>query len=124
MLGGKVTFKSNAAEIIARMRLAEDSVAEALSNDVKRLAQQKAPRRSAALQSAARVSKEGAGAYAVVFDLPYAAYQEFGVRSDGSHRVRRYSSAGTGAHFLQDAGDVIETNTAAMIESGLRGAGL
>ena len=39
------------------------------------------------------------------FDMEYAAFQERGSRADGSHRVRKYSTSGTGAHFLERAGD-------------------
>lgn len=37
--------------------------------------------------------------------MEYAAFQERGSRADGSHRVRKYSTSGTGAHFLERAGD-------------------
>lgn len=41
----------------------------------------------------------------VAFYKEYAGYQEFGQRKDGSHIVRRYTTPGTGAHFLKNAGD-------------------
>lgn len=34
-------------------------------------------------------------------NLPYAAYQEFGQRKDGSHKVVNYSKPGTGKEFLK-----------------------
>ncbi len=40
----------------------------------------------------------------------YAEYQERGMRADGSHRVRNYTKAGTGAHFLEKAGHKIGRN--------------
>lgn len=40
----------------------------------------------------------------------YAAYQERGSRADGSYRVRKYTKAGTGAHFLEKAGIKIGRN--------------
>ena len=39
--------------------------------------------------------------------IDYAAYQERGMRADGTHVVRNYTSAGTGAHFLETAGDSV-----------------
>lgn len=33
----------------------------------------------------------------------YASYQERGMRADGSRRVRRYTTPGTGAHFAENA---------------------
>lgn len=37
----------------------------------------------------------------VVFDGPYAAYQHEGMRADGSHVVKNYTTAGTGAKYLE-----------------------
>jgi hypothetical protein len=42
----------------------------------------------------------------------YAAYQERGARKDGSHKVRRYSTPGTGAHFAENAIKEAEKRTA------------
>lgn len=39
----------------------------------------------------------------VSFGIEYARFQEFG--GDRRRRVRRYSTAGTGAHYLKNAGD-------------------
>lgn len=39
----------------------------------------------------------------VYFTIEYARFQEFG--GDANRRVRNYSSPGTGAHFLRDAGE-------------------
>lgn len=41
----------------------------------------------------------------VSFNKEYAGYQEFGQRRDGSHKVRNYSTGGTGAHYLEKSGD-------------------
>ena len=35
------------------------------------------------------------------FNSPYAAYQHEGVRADGSHPVRQYTSSGSGRKFLE-----------------------
>lgn len=40
----------------------------------------------------------------------YAIYQEMGMRKDGSHVVRRYTTPNTGKHYLKDAGDKAEKN--------------
>lgn len=39
----------------------------------------------------------------VSFWIEYARFQEFG--GDSKRRVRRYSTSGTGAHFLRDSGN-------------------
>lgn len=43
----------------------------------------------------------------IEWTAPYAAYQERGMRADGSHVVRNYTTPGTGKHYAKDA--VIET---------------
>jgi len=43
--------------------------------------------------------------YRVHFDAVYARFQEFG--GDGKRKVRKYTTAGTGAHYLQKSGDEI-----------------
>lgn len=39
--------------------------------------------------------------------LKYGAYQERGERYNGSHKVRHYTTPGTGKHFLKDSGDAV-----------------
>lgn len=39
----------------------------------------------------------------IQYDAPYARFQEFG--GDSTRRVRNYTTAGTGPHFLRNAGD-------------------
>lgn len=36
--------------------------------------------------------------------VAYAGYQERGARYDGTHKVRHYTTSGTGAHYLEEAG--------------------
>ena len=47
----------------------------------------------------------------VVWGKNYAAYQERGVRRDGSRRVRKYTTPGTGAHFAQNAAKLLPGST-------------
>lgn len=37
------------------------------------------------------------------WDVPYAQYQERGMRWDGTHVVKHYTEPGTGAHFAENA---------------------
>lgn len=39
----------------------------------------------------------------IVWQQPYAAYQERGSRADGSHVVRNYTTPGTGPHYAANA---------------------
>jgi hypothetical protein len=64
-----------------------------------------APFQKGALRSYSDNNRQGNLHWRVSFDMEYAAYQERGARRDGSHRVRKYSTSGTGAHFLENAGD-------------------
>lgn len=43
----------------------------------------------------------------VTVNKDYAAYQERGARADGSRRVKKYSRAGSGPHFMRDAINVV-----------------
>lgn len=35
----------------------------------------------------------------IIYDQPYARYQYYGVREDGTHRVQNYTTAGTGPYW-------------------------
>ena len=35
----------------------------------------------------------------IIYEMPYARYQYYGVREDGSHRVQNYTTPGTGAYW-------------------------
>ena len=39
----------------------------------------------------------------MTWHVPYAAYQERGMRADGSHVVRNYTTPGTHAHFAEES---------------------
>jgi hypothetical protein len=48
------------------------------------------------------VLKQVLGTRAIIkWNKAYAAYQERGMRLDGSHKVRNYTTPGTGAHFAE-----------------------
>lgn len=72
-------------------------------------AQQKVPKKTGALGESARV-ENGNQQVKVVFGgggIEYAGYQERGHRYDGSHQVRHYTTAGTGAHYLEESGEQV-----------------
>lgn len=39
----------------------------------------------------------------IAWNKDYASYQEAGQRRDGSHKVTKYTKAGTGPHYAEDA---------------------
>ena len=57
-----------------------------------------------ALRDAGRIEKPVSGERALTWSNVYAAYQWFGVRADGTHVVRRYTTPGTGTAWVDRAG--------------------
>lgn len=68
------------------------------------------PYKTGKLSQTGRVEETGGFSRTVVFgnvDTPYAAYQERGMRFDGSHVVRNYTTPGTGSRYLQTAAESV-----------------
>lgn len=78
--------------------LAEKAVAEQIIND----SDQFVPRLEGDLRSFTRPITEGGNTF-VVYDSPYALYQWFGVRADGTHAVAKYTTPGTGTQWILKA---------------------
>lgn len=79
--------------------------------DIERLAKFRVPVSPGGghLKSSGFHRRKGLMKYVVVFDKEYAAYQEFG--GDGKGKVvRKYSTPGTGKHYLRDAGKTVAGN--------------
>lgn len=55
------------------------------------------------LRESGKVVKGEDGTYYIVWDSVYALYQWFGVRADGTHRVRNYTTPGTGKQWVEAA---------------------
>ena len=55
------------------------------------------------LRESGKVVQGGSGEFYVVYDTVYALYQWFGVRADGSHVVRHYTTPGTGKQWCETA---------------------
>ncbi|MBR3238652.1 MAG: hypothetical protein IKF99_09470 [Oscillospiraceae bacterium] len=55
------------------------------------------------LRESGKVVKGEDGSFYLVWDCVYALYQWFGVRADGSHRVTRYTTPGTGKLWVETA---------------------
>lgn len=104
-----VKIKSNSGAVTAMI---ENNVSQAITqmaNAVRTNSRMMAPRKDNHLRSSVQVS--GTKLKKVVSygntAVPYAAYQERGMRADGTHVVRNYTTAGTHAHFLEQAGDAV-----------------
>ena len=55
------------------------------------------------LRESGKVTKGKSGALYLVWDSVYALYQWFGIRADGTHKVRNYTTPGTGKQWVEAA---------------------
>lgn len=59
----------------------------------------------------AMVAKQMMGKTGIIeWRAPYAAYQERGMRADGSHKVQHYTTAGTHAHYAEESVQAVMDN--------------
>lgn len=101
----EMEYKDNSQEWLTVFRTNVESALGAMADSVRGRATMTVPRKNGYLAESGRV--EGTGLErSVIFgspSVPYAAYQERGMRADGSHVVRRYTTPGTGSRYLQNA---------------------
>lgn len=84
-------------------RVYDDALKET-ATDVLIEAKMKAPFKTGHLRAPSEPIKDmGKLRWRVGFDARYAAYQEAG--GDGNRVVRKYTTSGTGKHFLKNSGD-------------------
>lgn len=55
------------------------------------------------LRESGHVVKGDSGTMYLVYDTVYALYQWYGIRADGSHPVKNYTTAGTGKQWVEKA---------------------
>lgn len=91
-------------EFAAKNAEACDKALERMAGDIVKVAKIRVPFEHGHLMKSIKASRIKPLHHRVVVDSDYAAYQERGMRRNGSHVVRRYSTPGTGAHYLRDAG--------------------
>lgn len=90
-----------------------DTMLGRMAKDVQQIAKIRVPYKEGDLQGSIRPNRVAILHHRVDVgggDIKYAHYQEAGQRKDGSHRVRNYTTPGTGKHFLKDAGERVEKN--------------
>jgi hypothetical protein len=95
-------FKRNLYQVL------DDGVKES-ARDILIDAKNHAPFLHGMLRSDSGIEKTRPLRAKVYFDAEYAYYQEKGQGRDGTHVVRKYTTAGTGKHFLKNAGDKMQT---------------
>ena len=101
-------------EYIAKIERAKHLTVLEIGRDILVDAKRNAPYKDGGLRRESDVQNENFTTTKVRFYAEYAGYQERGSRKDGSRVVRRYTTGGTGAHFLENAG-IKAQKTAVMI---------
>lgn len=105
-----VEFKdySNAWLAVEKQNLT--NAIEAMADGIMKIAMVKAPKLKGNLRYSSHINRLNPTEREIVFGgsgIPYAMYQERGMRADGTHVVRNYTTAGTQAHYLEETGDQI-----------------
>lgn len=104
-----VIVKTDKAKWIGAINQARDVAAYALAEQMLADSEQYVPYSGGSSQSAGNLRESGkvergeSGRFYLVWDTVYALYQWFGVRADGSHRVRKYTTPGTGTQWVDKA---------------------
>lgn len=83
---------------------------EAMADAIMKVAKAKAPKLHSPLRNSSHINRVSPTSREIVFGgsgVKYAMYQERGMRADGTHVVRHYTTAGTQAHYLEETGDLI-----------------
>lgn len=113
MTAGVATVRiDNRLRIFNRLNEAAMELAlERMRQDIWILSQFKVPRKSGTLKSSGKQKKIGRLHHQVSYGETaaedYAAYQHRGMRRDGSHIVRNYTTAGTQKDYLGESGAII-----------------
>lgn len=106
----KVTVKDNSATWLRTQLINLDNATRAMADATVKLSKVTAPLLKGPLRNSSRINRNAPLNYSAMYGgggVPYAAYQERGMRADGSRKVRHYTTPGTGKHFLKNAGDAV-----------------
>lgn len=104
-----VIVKTDRAKWTAAMTHATGLAKHALAEQMLADSEAFVPYSGGSIQSAGGLRESGhivdgeSGRVYIVWDTVYALYQWFGVRADGTHRVRHYTTPGTGRMWVDTA---------------------
>lgn len=87
----------NACQIAIRMMM----------EDTHNLSTQITPYKEGALRTSVTKQMPSPMLGIMTWNVPYASYQERGMRADGTHIVRNYTTPGTHAHFVEESVDKV-----------------
>lgn len=107
---GKIKIIDKTMKFIKSVEDANDRALNKMSVDIERLAKQYAPHDKGPLHSSGAHHRLAKLAYRIIFNKEYAAYQERGMRRDGTYVVKNYSKPGKKAHFLEDSARQVSAN--------------
>jgi len=99
-------FNNRTVQVLQQINRTTAKAARAMAEDVVRVSNPKTPHsgsKGGGLRSRRRIEQKNLTSYDIHWSVPYAEYQNRGSRRDGSHRVRNYTTPGTGKGFI-DAG--------------------
>lgn len=97
-----VKITSHTVEIIADMESNIPVALRFMAQDIKDISEPKTPKKLGDLRDSTVISVLGKKA-TIKWIKVYAGYQEAGQRADGSHKVKKYTTPGTGPHFALNA---------------------
>lgn len=100
----RTKFKDNSNKFIGVKKEAMDSALKRMAKDIVLIAMITIPFLGGDLQDSLEAKNPEPLKHRVLANKEYAAYQEKGMRKDGSHKVKNYSTPGTGKGFLRGAG--------------------
>lgn len=104
-----VEIKTDRTAWANAIQQASDLAVYALAEQILTDSEKYVPYSGGSIQSAGNLRESGfvergeSGEYYVIWDAVYALYQWFGMRRDGSHRVQRYTTPGTGKQWVEKA---------------------
>lgn len=105
-----VIVKTNRAKWAQAIKQASETATYALAEQMLQDSEKFIPYSGGSSQSAGNlresghiVKGEGSGELYLVWDTVYALYQWFGIRKDGTHPVKNYTTAGTGKLWMETA---------------------
>lgn len=104
-----VIVKTNRAKWAQAVRQASETATYALAEQMLQDSEKFVPYSGGSIQSAGGLRESGkvvkgeSGIMYLVWDTVYALYQWFGIRKDGSHPVRNYTTPGTGKLWVEEA---------------------
>ena len=115
----------NTARILSKNERVKDRSLAYAAQDIEVIVKTggKTPLKQGHLRGRTRHDKVSNSRYRIVIPVSYAAYQERGSRADGTHKVRNYTTPGTGKGFLQSAVKSVANNFRNLVRQASKAEG-